>query len=162
MRSLDARWSRAHGSSACAGPTYRVEAVLRRSCAIPSETPLARQDRRERGLRPPLGTRPAYIQGGRPMVRLYSEYSAEPSAGGDGPQRTLFATRTSGEVWPGTLRSGPTRRARLCQVRRRRRSREGRRADQRHQKEEEMTGTLDWKWISIGVVVMVVLNLIAA
>jgi hypothetical protein len=28
-------------------------------------------------------------------------------------------------------------------------------------KEEEMTGTLDWKWIVIGVVVMVVLNLIA-
>jgi hypothetical protein len=28
-------------------------------------------------------------------------------------------------------------------------------------KEEEMTGTLDWKWIGIGVVVMVVLNLIA-
>jgi magnesium-transporting ATPase (P-type) len=47
------------------------------------------------------------------------------------------------------------------QVRRRRRSREGRRADQRDQKEEEMTGTLDWKWIGIGVVVMVVLNLIA-
>src|SRR5262245_7324041 len=84
MRSLDARWSRAHGSSACAGPTCRVEAVLRRFCAIPSETPLAaRQDRRERGLRLPLGTRPAYIQGGRPMVRLQmdcSEYSAEPSA----------------------------------------------------------------------------------
>jgi hypothetical protein len=35
------------------------------------------------------------------------------------------------------------------------------RDDQRHQKEEEMTGTLDWKWIGIGVVVMVVLNLIA-
>ena len=51
--------------------------------------------------------------------------------------------------------------ARVCQVRRRRRSREGRRADQRHQKEEEMTGTLDWKWIGIGVVVMVVLNFIA-
>jgi hypothetical protein len=28
-------------------------------------------------------------------------------------------------------------------------------------REEEMTGTLDWKWIGIGVVVMVVLNLIA-
>jgi hypothetical protein len=28
-------------------------------------------------------------------------------------------------------------------------------------KEEEMTGTLDWKWIGIGVVVMIVLNLIA-
>jgi hypothetical protein len=28
-------------------------------------------------------------------------------------------------------------------------------------KGEEMTGTLDWKWIGIGVVVMVVLNLIA-
>jgi hypothetical protein len=51
--------------------------------------------------------------------------------------------------------------ARVCQVRGRRRSREGRRADQRHQKEEEMTGTLDWKWIGVGVVVMVVLNLIA-
>jgi hypothetical protein len=51
---------------------------------------------------------------------------------------------------------------RVCQVRRRRRSREGRRADQRHQKEEEMTGTLDWKWIGIGVVVMVVLNFIAS
>ena len=35
------------------------------------------------------------------------------------------------------------------------------RADQRHEKEEKMTGTLDWKWIGIGVVVMVVLNLIA-
>ena len=49
----------------------------------------------------------------------------------------------------------------VCQVRVRRRSREGRRADQRHQKEEEMTGTLDWKWIGIGVVVMVALNFIA-
>jgi hypothetical protein len=28
-------------------------------------------------------------------------------------------------------------------------------------REQEMTGTLDWKWIGIGVVVMVVLNLIA-
>src|SRR5262249_58726866 len=41
------------------------------------------------------------------------------------------------------------------------RSREGRWAGHHHQKEEEMTGTLDWKWIGIGVVVMVVLNLIA-
>ena len=46
----------------------------------------------------------------------------------------------------------------MCQVRRRRHSQEGRRADQRYQKEEEMTGTLDWKWIGIGVVVMVVFH----
>ena len=95
------------------------------------------------------------------MVRLHSEYSAEPSAGGDGPQRTLFATRTSGGCGPGPcgrdqrgvrvcVRSGAVAAAE-----------KGRRADQRHQKEEEMTGTLDWKWIGIGVVVMVVLNLIA-
>jgi hypothetical protein len=65
-------------------------------------------------------------------------------------------------TWPATLRSGPTPGgARACQVGRRR-SREGPRADQRHQKEEEMTGTLDWKWIGIGVVVMLVLNLIAS
>src|SRR5215468_7924457 len=103
MRSLDARWSRARGSSACAGPTYRVEAVLRRFCAIPSDTHLAQQGRRERGLRLSLGTRPAYIQGGRPMVRLQidcSEYSAELGAGGDGPQRTLFAAWTSGGCSP--------------------------------------------------------------
>jgi magnesium-transporting ATPase (P-type) len=30
----------------------------------------------------------------------------------------------------------------------------------RHQKEEEMSGSLDWKWIGIGVVVMIVLNLL--
>jgi hypothetical protein len=70
-------------------------------------------------------------------------------------------SRRQGWNLPATLQSGPTRGARVCQVRRRRRSREGRRADQRDQKEEEMTGTLDWKWIGIGVVVMVVLNLIA-
>jgi hypothetical protein len=29
------------------------------------------------------------------------------------------------------------------------------------EQEEEMTGTLDWKWIGIGIVVMIVLNLIA-
>jgi hypothetical protein len=37
------------------------------------------------------------------MVRLQmdcSEYSAEPGAGGDGPQRTLFAARTSGGCGP--------------------------------------------------------------
>jgi hypothetical protein len=32
--------------------------------------------------------------------------------------------------------------------------------DYRRKKEEEMTGTLDWKWIGIGVVVMIVLNLL--
>ena len=68
-------------------------------------------------------------------------------------------SRREAGTWPATLRSGPTPGARACQVRRR--SREGRRADRRHQKEEEMTGTLDWKWIGIGVVVMVVLNFIA-
>jgi len=37
-----------------------------------------------------------------------------------------------------------------------------RRADhQRIKEEEEMTGNLDWKWIGIGVVIMIVLNLLA-
>ena len=73
-----------------------------------------------------------------------------------GKQRTPSANLAR-DLAVGTNAGG----ARVCQVRGRRRSREGRRADQRHQKEEEMTGTLDLKWIGIGVVVMVVLNFIA-
>src|SRR5262247_1558495 len=80
MRSLDARWSRARGSLACVGPTYRVEAIWLRFCAMPSDTHLARQDRGERGLRRTLGTRPAYIQGRRAddeaTYRLFGVFSS--------------------------------------------------------------------------------------
>jgi MFS family permease len=53
--------------------------------------------------------------------------------------------------------------ARAASATDRNRSRHGQRSGIDHliDKEEEMTGTLDWKWIGIGVVVMIVLNLIA-